>query len=155
MRPMVPLVVMLVAPALFAQEKSVEQGVYTGGQAARGTRLFESNCASCHREPGGNAPVLSGERFTKTFSDATLQTVFTPIKTTPRQAPGSLSDAEYVDIVTHLPKIPATMPRPNSTRRRSGHARSVCSRCTGLQAGGATRKWSRKAFLPGLVTKSG
>jgi len=106
MRLMVPLVVVLVAPVLLAQEKTVDQGVYTAAQAARGAKLFESNCTMCHRDPGGNAPVLTGERFTKTFSDATLQTVFTSIKTTmPRQAPGSLSDAEYVDIVTHLLKI--------------------------------------------------
>jgi hypothetical protein len=80
--------------------------VYTAAQAARGAKLFESNCTTCHREPGGTAPVLAGERFTKTFSDATLQVVFTTIKTTmPRNAPGSLSDTEYVDVVAHLLKI--------------------------------------------------
>ena len=89
-----------------AQEKTVDQGVYTSAQAARGAKLFESSCVMCHREPGGTAPVLAGERFTKIYSDATLQTVFTTIKTTmPRQAPGSLSDAEYVDVVAHLLKI--------------------------------------------------
>jgi len=106
MRVMVPVLILLVVPVLLAQEKSVEQGVYTAAQAARGAKLFESNCTTCHREPGGTAPVLAGERFTKTFSDATLQVVFTTIKTTmPRNAPGSLSDAEYVDVVAHLLKI--------------------------------------------------
>jgi cytochrome c5 len=99
--------VMLAGSAVFiAQEKTVDQGVYTTAQAARGLRLFESNCTMCHREPGGTAPVLAGERFTKSFSDATLQSVFNTIKTTmPRNAPGSLSDAEYVDLVSHLLKI--------------------------------------------------
>jgi mono/diheme cytochrome c family protein len=97
---------LLCVPVLWAQEKTVDQGVYTAAQAARGAKVFESQCSSCHREPGGTAPVLAGERFTKTFSDATLQTVFTTIKTTmPRNAPGSLSDAEYVDVVAHLLKI--------------------------------------------------
>lgn len=106
MRVTVPVLMLLVVPVLLAQEKSVEQGVYTAAQAARGAKLFESNCTTCHREPGGTAPVLAGERFTKTFSDATLQVVFTTIKTTmPRNAPGSLSDAEYVDVVAHLLKI--------------------------------------------------
>lgn len=106
MRVLVPLVIVLAVPVLMAQEKTVDQGVYTTAQAARGAKLFESNCVMCHREPGGTAPVLAGERFTKTFSDATLQTVFTTIKTTmPRNAPGSLSDAEYVDLVSHLLKI--------------------------------------------------
>ena len=106
MRVMVPVLMLLAVPTLLAQEKSVEQGVYTAAQAARGAKLFESNCATCHREPGGTAPVLAGERFTKTFSDATLQVVFTTIKTTmPRNAPGALSDTEYVDVVAHLLKI--------------------------------------------------
>jgi mono/diheme cytochrome c family protein len=106
MRVTVPVLMFLVVPVVLAQEKSVEQGVYTAAQAARGAKLFESNCTTCHREPGGMAPVLAGERFTKTFSDATLQVVFTTIKTTmPRNAPGSLSDAEYVDVVAHLLKI--------------------------------------------------
>ena len=64
-----------------AQEKTVEQGVYTNAQAARGAKTFETNCTGCHREPGGTAPILAGERFAKTFGDATLQTVFTTIKT--------------------------------------------------------------------------
>ena len=106
MRVMVPVLMLLVVSVLMAQEKSVEQGVYTAAQAARGAKLFESNCTTCHREPGGTAPVLAGERFTKTFSNATLQVVFATIKTTmPRNAPGSLSDAEYVDVVAHLLKI--------------------------------------------------
>ena len=92
--------------AVAAQEKTVEQGVYTTAQAARGAKTFETNCTGCHREPGGTAPILAGERFTKTFGDATLQTVFTTIKTTmPRNAPGTLTDAEYTDIVAHLLRI--------------------------------------------------
>ena len=100
------LAFVLMGTLALAQEKTVDQGVYTSAQAVRGAKLFESNCTMCHREPGGTAPVLAGERFTKTFSDATLQTVFTTIKTTmPRNAPGSLSDAEYVDLVAHLLKV--------------------------------------------------
>ena len=89
-----------------AQERTVDQGVYTAAQATRGAKVFESQCATCHREVGGVAPVLAGERFTRAFGDATLQTVFTTIKTTmPRPAPGSLSDAEYTDIVAHLLRL--------------------------------------------------
>ncbi len=88
-----------------AQPRSAAQGVYTAAQATRGARLFDTNCQGCHREPGGNAPVLTGDRFARLFGDGALQAVFTSIKTTmPRQAPGSLSDAEYVDIVAHLLK---------------------------------------------------
>ena len=106
MRLLAPVLILLTVSVLVAQDKTVDQGVYTSAQAARGAKLFESNCAMCHRDPGGTAPVLAGDRFTKTFSDAPLQTLFTTIKTTmPRNAPGSLSDAEYVDLVAHLLKI--------------------------------------------------
>ncbi len=88
-----------------AQEKTVDQGVYTAAQAARGAKTFDSQCSMCHRD-GGAGPELAGERFTRSFGDATLQTVFTTIKTTmPRTAPGSLSDAEYTDLVAHLLRI--------------------------------------------------
>src|SRR5687767_16003677 len=89
---LVVAVTVLVTPA--AQEKTVDQGVYTSAQAARGSKVFDTQCATCHREVGGVAPVLAGERFTRAFSDATLETVYTTIKSTmPRNAPGSLSDA--------------------------------------------------------------
>jgi len=89
-----------------AQEKTVDQGVYTAAQATRGAKVYESYCTTCHREPGGVAPVIAGERFTRTFGDATLQSLFTTIKTTmPRSAPGSLSDTEYTDVVAHLLRL--------------------------------------------------
>jgi mono/diheme cytochrome c family protein len=88
-----------------AQDKTADQGVYTSAQAARGAAVFDAHCVSCHRE-GGTAPVLAGARFTKTFADATLLSVFTTIQTTmPRNAPGSLSEMEYVDVVAHLLRL--------------------------------------------------
>ena len=88
-----------------AQDKTADQGVYTSAQAARGAAVFEAHCVSCHRE-GGTAPVLAGERFTKSFADATLLAVFTTVQTTmPRNAPGSLMEKEYVDVVAHLLKL--------------------------------------------------
>ena len=88
-----------------AQDKTADQGVYTSAQAARGATVFEAHCVSCHRE-GGTAPVMAGARFTKSFADATLLSVFTTIQTTmPRNAPNSLAEAEYVDVVAHLLKL--------------------------------------------------
>jgi mono/diheme cytochrome c family protein len=88
-----------------AQDKTADQGVYTSAQAARGAAVFDAHCVACHRE-GGTAPVLAGERFTRTFADATLLSVFTTIQTTmPRNAPNSLTEREYVDVVAHLLKL--------------------------------------------------
>lgn len=50
--------------------------------------------------------MLASERFTTTFADATLLSVFTTIQTTmPRNAPNSLTEREYVDVVAHLLKL--------------------------------------------------
>jgi hypothetical protein len=92
-------------PFISAQDKTADQGVYTSAQAARGEKVFDTHCVACHRE-GGTAPVLAGERSTKSFADSTLLAVFTTIQTTmPRQAPGSLTEGEYVDTVAHLLKL--------------------------------------------------
>jgi mono/diheme cytochrome c family protein len=99
------VLVIAVATGVSAQQKTADTGVYTSAQAARGAALFGSQCASCHRD-GGSAPNLGGERFTRTFSDAALSTLFNTIKTTmPRMAPGSLSDGQYTDIVAHLLRL--------------------------------------------------
>ena len=88
-----------------AQDRTADQGVYTSDQAARGATVFDAHCVSCHRE-GSTAPALVGERFTKTFADATLLSVFTTVQTTmPRNAPSSLTEREYVDVVAHLLKL--------------------------------------------------
>lgn len=92
--------------SLAAQEKTVDQGVYTSAQAARGAKVNDTICEACHREPGGTAPLIVGERFARSFADASLQVLFTTIKTTmPRNAPGSLTDAEYTDVLTYLLKL--------------------------------------------------
>jgi hypothetical protein len=50
--------------------------------------------------------VLAGARFTKSFADATLLSVFTTIQTTmPRNAPNTLSEPEYVDVLAHLLRL--------------------------------------------------
>ena len=92
--------------ALSAQGRTADQGVYTAAQAGRGAKVWDTQCATCHREAGGNAPLIVGDRFTRSFADATLSNLFTTIKTTmPRNAPASLSDADYADVVTHLLRL--------------------------------------------------
>ena len=98
-------VLSLAGQLVSAQDKTADQGVYTNAQALRGATVWDAHCAACHRE-GGNAPVLAGERFTKSFADATLLSVFTTIQTTmPRNAPNTLTQTEYVDVVAHLLKL--------------------------------------------------
>jgi mono/diheme cytochrome c family protein len=85
-----------------AQERTAGEGVYAAAQATRGAAVFQTSCATCH-QADGIAPSLTGDRFERFWTDANLNSLFTQIKTAmPRNAPGSLSEAAYVDVVAHL-----------------------------------------------------
>ena len=88
-------------------EKTVADGVYTDAQAARGATVYEASCAGCHRADLGGAtgPALRDQRFTRQFAGKELKALFTKAATTmPRNAPGTLGDDAYLDIVAHLLK---------------------------------------------------
>jgi cytochrome c5 len=92
-----------------AQEraKTVADGVYTDTQAARGAAVYDGACSGCHRADLGGAtgPSLKEQRFARQFAGKDLKTLFTKVMTTmPRNAPGSLGDNVYLDIVAHLLK---------------------------------------------------
>jgi len=102
-----------VAPRAFvvprAQDsgKTVADGVYTDAQAARGAAVYDTACAGCHRPDlaGATGPALRDQRFARQFAGKDLRTLFTKAATTmPRNAPGSLGDNVYLDIVAHLLK---------------------------------------------------
>ena len=92
-----------------AQEsaRTVADGVYTEAQAARGAAVYDAACTACHRADLGGAtgPSLREQRFARQFAGKDLKTLFTKIATTmPRNAPASLGDNVYLDIVAHLLK---------------------------------------------------
>jgi mono/diheme cytochrome c family protein len=85
--------------------RTVWNGVYTEAQADRGQREYSAHCANnCHRDDlSGYNEVLRGQRFMEKYREASLHLLFDKIKTTmPRNAAGSLSDQQYVDIVTYV-----------------------------------------------------
>jgi len=99
----------LTGSAARAQEsaKSVADGVYTDTQAARGAAVYDAACTGCHRADLGGAtgPSLKDQRFAREFAGKDLKTLFTKIATTmPRNAPASLGDNVYLDIVAHVLK---------------------------------------------------
>jgi mono/diheme cytochrome c family protein len=80
---------------------SVWEGVYTAAQASRGKVEYDANCASCHN--GGEGPSLVGEGFMRSWFEDSLHEVFTKIRTSmPENAPGSLSDRVYLDILAFV-----------------------------------------------------
>ena len=93
----------------YAQEnqKTVADGVYTDAQAARGAAVYDGACSGCHRADLGGAtgPSLRDQRFAREFAGKDLRSLFTKTATTmPRNAPASLGDNVYLDIVAHLLK---------------------------------------------------
>jgi len=97
------------APAQFAQSRpamrTVWDGVYIHPQADRGESNFFMHCARCH-EGGGNGLLLSSEDFFNRWRGETLSALFRYMKATmPPDNPESLSDWEYLDIVTYILQI--------------------------------------------------
>ncbi len=86
--------------------RTVADGVYTEAQAARGAGVYEAACTGCHRADLGGAtgPALKEQRFAREFAGKDLKTLFTKVTTMPRNAPASLGDNVYLDIVAHLLK---------------------------------------------------
>jgi mono/diheme cytochrome c family protein len=86
--------------------RTVADGVYTDAQAGRGAAVYEASCSGCHRADLGGAtgPALKEQRFAREFAGKDLKTLFTKVTTMPRNAPASLGDNVYLDIVAHLLK---------------------------------------------------
>lgn len=85
--------------------KTVADRVYSDAQAARGASAYETSCANCHRaDLGGNTgPPLREQRFAREFAGKDLKTLYTKVATTmPRNAPASLADEVYLDIVAYV-----------------------------------------------------
>jgi hypothetical protein len=81
-----------------ATRKTVWDGVYTEAQASRGEARYRTNCSGCHDEG-----PRRGEAFMRDWSGTDVESLFHRIKTSmPPDAPSSLSDAEYLDIVAYL-----------------------------------------------------
>lgn len=77
---------------------SVLQGVYTQGQAERGTGVFRASCGACH----GRAEFTSAP-FLLTWTGQALGSFYGHIvDTMPLENPGRLSPQEYADVVAYI-----------------------------------------------------
>jgi mono/diheme cytochrome c family protein len=85
--------------------KTIWDRVFTAQQAARGEQTYKRSCGYCHRDnlQGDEGPALVGSRFTFQWQDRTLKDLFTTISSTmPDDAPGTLTDDAYVDVISFL-----------------------------------------------------
>ena len=93
------------APA--ASAKSIWDGAFTEGQAARGQERYRTACAACHAEDllGAQGPALVGQAFLDRWAGSTVFDMVQVIKQSmPQEAPDSLGMPAYVDIVSYLLK---------------------------------------------------
>ena len=106
----IPCAAAVVAAALSvpaaAQDRTVNDGVYTAAQATRGRAAYRANCAACHAANlfgGEMAPGLKGSGFIGGWSGATLWELadFTNA-TMPQDAPGRLTGRELNDVIAFI-----------------------------------------------------
>jgi len=87
--------------------RTVQNGVFTDAQAARGQALYGQRCASCHGDAlnGAQGPPLSGAAFVIHWETEPLSTLVTKIeKTMPLDTPGQLTAPQVIDLVAHVLK---------------------------------------------------
>jgi mono/diheme cytochrome c family protein len=93
------------APAAPSGGRSVLDGVFTDAQAKRGQDVYTANCAHCHGEAlqgGDEAPPL-GPAFISSWKGSTVGDLVAKIRRTmPDDAPASLTDQQYTDVVTFI-----------------------------------------------------
>ncbi|MBV9508546.1 MAG: cytochrome c [Acidobacteriia bacterium] len=96
------------AAAQSPKPKTVLDGIYTDAQAKRGETAYNSNCAGCHGEDltGRVMGPLRGDAFLNLWREDGLEYLFTHIKTRmPGNAPGSLPDATYLDVLAYILQV--------------------------------------------------
>jgi mono/diheme cytochrome c family protein len=77
-----------------APARTVNDGVYSTGQANRGQALFQSICTTCH-----DTGRFTGEEFVTAFSGKPLTELFKAVQTMPEDNPGSLNAQQYGDVI--------------------------------------------------------
>lgn len=88
-----------------AAGRTVWDGAYTEAQATRGTMAFGQSCAGCHTLGAEGRGPLTGEKFSKSFTQRTVGDLLQYVSTNmPNGQPGSLSTSTYSDIVAVILK---------------------------------------------------
>jgi len=88
-------------PGQNSSPRTVWDGVYTDAQAARGEARYRTSCAGCHDEGPRRA-----EAFMRDWSGSDVGSLLTRIRTSmPPGAAGSLTEAEYLDIVAFMLRV--------------------------------------------------
>jgi mono/diheme cytochrome c family protein len=86
--------------------RTIWDGVYAAVQAADGRVVYQTHCARCHgADLDGSASTspLVGEAFIRNWGGGSMRGLFNDIRALmPRNFPSSLSDDEYLAVVTYI-----------------------------------------------------
>ena len=96
---------LLTGQTVTSRVRSVTEGVYSVGQAARGQQLYNAQCAECHGKAleGASGPPLAGDNFLSNWSAQPLANLVDKIqKTMPFNRPGSLRRDQSPDLAAYI-----------------------------------------------------
>ena len=88
-------------------QRTVQDGVFTDAQAARGQVVYTQRCATCHGAAleGAQGPPLAGPTFVNHWQPDPLSALLTKIeKTMPADKPGELTAQQSADVLAHILK---------------------------------------------------
>jgi quinoprotein glucose dehydrogenase len=87
--------------------KTVLDGVYSTDQAARGQAAYTASCSACHLDDlTAYRGALHGIAFVENLRGDSLDSLFRITKDTmPRDAPASLRDDSYLDIIAYILQV--------------------------------------------------
>ena len=94
---------LVLAVALNASQatKSVNDGVYSADQAARGDAAFKSKCSGCHY-----ISQFSGDDLYKEWAGKPLSELFSLMRETmPEDNPGTLDAQTYADVIAYFLQV--------------------------------------------------
>jgi hypothetical protein len=99
--------ILVLATAIHAQspasngQRSTKEGVYNRDQWLRGRDLYAGLCAGCHPAVTHVGPV-----FTVSWAGKKLSDLFGFLRERmPKNEPGSLSEQEYVDVMSYMLRL--------------------------------------------------
>ncbi|HTJ27901.1 MAG TPA: PQQ-binding-like beta-propeller repeat protein, partial [Candidatus Limnocylindria bacterium] len=85
--------------------RAAPAGYYTQAQATDGQTVYTQRCAQCHGAnlQGQSGPALAGSQFQQHYANGTLAQLYGfIIKQMPADAPGSLSQKDYLDVTAFI-----------------------------------------------------
>lgn len=105
------LVLLASVSAAGQEHKSIWNGVFDEAQAQRGEKAFLATCARCHLEDlsGKNGPTLKGSPFFEKWREASIDILFSTVKTMPPTSPRNpvprLPESTSLDILAYILKV--------------------------------------------------